>query len=161
MPASKKTEETGFIRELRIVYKRKKTKSIAGNATITGPEKVVELFRDLQDETKEKLLIVNLDGASKILAFEVVAIGSTNACHARPIEIFSSSFLTRATGAIIIHNHPSGQVEPSKADVDFTKKLLDTADTIGLKLIDHIIIGYEGFYSFASESKLAGRFGWY
>lgn len=89
---TKKTEEGGFIRELKIVYKRKRTKNAAGNATITGPEKVVELFRDLQDETKEKLLIVNLDGASKILAFEVVAIGSTNACHARPIEIFSSSF---------------------------------------------------------------------
>jgi DNA repair protein RadC len=161
MPASKKTEQSGFIREMHVIYKRKRTKNPAGNATITGPEKVVELFRDLQDETKEKLIIVNLDGASKILAFEVVAIGSTNSCYARPIEIFTSSFLTRATGGIVIHNHPSGQVEPSKSDIEFTKKLLDTADTIGLKLVDHIIIGYEGYYSFASESKLASRFGWY
>jgi DNA repair protein RadC len=158
MPSENKA---GFIREMHIIYKRKKTKNAAGNETITGPQKVFELFQDLQDETKEKLLIVNLDGASKVLAFEVVAIGSTNACHARPIEVFSSSFMTRATGAIIIHNHPSGNVEPSKSDIEFTKKLLDTADTIGLKLIDHIIIGFEGFYSFASESKLANRFGWY
>ena len=158
MAASKKT---GFIREMHIIYKRKRTKDPAGNVAITGPEQVAQLFKNMQDETKEKLVVVNLDGAGKILGYEVVAVGSTNACAARPAEVFSSSVMVRATGVIVIHNHPSGQVEPSRADVDFTKKLLDGAATLEIKMIDHIIIGFEGFYSFASESKLANRFGWY
>lgn len=158
MPASKKT---GFIREMHIIYKRKRTKNAAGNETVTGPEVVARLFKDMQDDTKEKLVVVNLDGAGKILGYEVVAIGSTNACAARPAEVFSSSVMVRATGVIVIHNHPSGKVDPSRADVDFTKKLLDGAATLEIKMVDHIIIGFEGFYSFASESRLANRFGWY
>lgn len=158
MPTSKKTR---FIREMRVVYRRKRTKDPAAGAQITGPETVARLFKDMQDETKEKLVVVNLDGAGKILGYEVVAIGSTNACAARPAEVFSSSVMVRATGIIVIHNHPSGKVEPSRADVDFTQKLLDGAKTLELKMIDHIIIGFEGFYSFASESKMANRFGWY
>jgi DNA repair protein RadC len=155
------TKKPGLLREMHVIYKRKRVKDPAANAKITGPEMVAKLFQDMQDETKEKLVVVNLDGAGKILGYEVVAIGSTNACAARPAEVFSSSVIVRATGVIVIHNHPSGEVEPSRADAEFTKKLLDGAETLEIRLIDHIIIGFEGFYSFASESKLAGRFGWY
>jgi DNA repair protein RadC len=105
--------------------------------------------------------VVNLDGAGKILGYEVVAIGSTNACAARPADVFSGSAIVRATGVIVLHNHPSGEVEPSRADVEFTKKLLAGAETLAIKMVDHIIIGFEGYYSFASESKLANQFGWY
>ncbi len=119
---------------------------------------MVKLFRDLQDETKENLILVNLDGKNKILNFEVVAIGTVNACHARPVEVFTTSFLTRAVSAIVIHNHPSGEVKPSNEDVKFTRSLLEVSRSIHVRLLDHIIVGHDGFYSFARQGRLARQF---
>jgi DNA repair protein RadC len=153
-----KVKTAALLREIHITYKVKKVKSPVVGQKVTGPEIVVKLFRDLQNETKEKLVLINLDAAQKILCFEVVAIGSSNACRSRPIEVFTSSFLTRATSAIVVHNHPSGEAKPSKDDLTFTKKLLKVARLIELVLLDHIIIGYEDYYSFAENGKIPRRF---
>ena len=147
----------GFLREVRVTYKTKRA-TASSPQRVRGPQAMVNLFRDLQEETKEKLVTISFDKAHKILCFEVAAIGGTNACHARPIEIFKSSFLTGATFAMVLHNHSTGDFKPSISDVAFTKRILDVSETIGLKLIDHILIGYEGFYSFASQGRLSARF---
>ncbi|NOX92353.1 MAG: JAB domain-containing protein [Gammaproteobacteria bacterium] len=89
---------------------------------ITCPGDVVKLFHDLQDETKEKLITVNLDNQNKILCFEVIAIGSVNGIHIRPMEVFRTAFPVNARGAIVLHNHPSGDPTPSEEDKAFTQK---------------------------------------
>jgi len=153
-----KKEKAKFVREIVIKYKIKKLETEIEGEKVTGPEMVVQLFKDLQNETKEKLIVINLDSANKILCFELVAIGVANVCHARPIEVFRSSFLTSAVSAIVIHNHPSGKPTPSVEDNNFTKDLLKVTDLIGLKLLDHIIIGYEGYYSFSEAGKIPRQF---
>jgi len=147
----------GFLRQIRVVYETKKTPRSSGQK-VTGPQTMVNLFRDLQEETKEKLITVSFDDKHKILCFEVVAIGGKNVGYARPMEIFKGSFLTGATSAVVLHNNLSGKTKPNIADIAFTNRMLDASDTIGLKLLDHIIVGFDGFYSFASQGKLAPRF---
>jgi DNA repair protein RadC len=153
-----KKEKAKIVREIVIKYKTRRLDTEIEGEKVTGPEVVVQLFKDLQNETKEKLIVINLDNANKILCFELVAIGSANICHARPIEVFRSSFLTSAVSVIVIHNHPSGKPTPSTEDKNFTKDLLKVTELIGLKLLDHIIIGYEGYYSFTEAGKIPRQF---
>jgi DNA repair protein RadC len=147
-------EKTFLVREIQIRYKTVKRKDGISGTRIKGPEAVAKLFRDLQNETKEKLIIINLDAKHRILGFEVVAIGGLNTCRVRPIDIFVSSFLTKAYSAIILHNHPSGDCTPSPDDKVFTRKMVKTAQIIGLNLIDHIIIGDDDYFSFATDTRL-------
>ena len=155
---AKKPGKPVFLRELHLRYRTVKAKGNVSGTVVKGPETVVQLFQDLQDESKEKLIIINLNNANKILCYEVVAIGGVNLCHSRPIDIFTSAFLTRAVSAIVVHNHPSGDPKPSAEDRRFTKELVKVAGLIKLKLLDHIIIGSEGYYSFAQEGKIRKAF---
>ena len=100
------------------------------------------------------MIAINLDIKHKILCFEVVAIGSIKSIYARPMEVFRTAFPVNAYGAVVLHNHPSGDPTPSKSDKDFTKKLNRLALDMGLKFIDHIIIGKNGYYSFKESSDI-------
>lgn len=153
-----KKEKAKYVKEIIIKYKAGKAGKGIKGAKVTGPKSVVGLFKDLQNETKGKLIVVNLDNAGRILCLELVAIGGGNICYARPIEIFRSSFLTSAASVIVIHNHPSGKAVPSLDDRNFTKELVGVTHLIGLKLLDHIIIGREDYYSFAEAGKIPRQF---
>ena len=151
-----KDEYTGpvYLREVEIRYKKKRAANKAVDATINSPGDVVKLFRGLKDETKEKLITINLDNQNKILCFEVVAIGSVNSIHVRPMEVFRTAFPVNAQGVVVLHNHPSGNPTPSEADNAFTIKLNRLAQDMGLKFIDHIIIGKDSYYSFKERTNL-------
>ena len=144
-----------YLREIEVKYKIRKIESAIIDHRVTGSHVIAALFHDLQNETKEKFLTVNLDGKNKILCFEVVAIGSIASIRLRPMEVFRTSILVNATGAVVVHNHPSGEVQPSQADEAFTQRLVYVADQLGLRLYDHVIIGVGGaYYSFADARHL-------
>ena len=145
-----------YLKEIEIKYKIKKVKGtskIVGKKVISS-EIVAKLFADLQNETKEKFITINLDIHSKILCFEVVAIGSLDTIYVRPMEAFRTSMMVNAHGAIVVHNHPSGDPEPSSNDKALTEKLLRMSEDMGLKFHDHIIIGVDGYFSFLDEGLL-------
>jgi DNA repair protein RadC len=149
-----KSKRVAYLREVELKYKIKKVESEIIGRVASDPKAVVALFADLQNEAKEKLIAVNLDAKNKILCFEVVAIGSVSAIHLRPIEVFRTSIPLNAYGLIIVHNHPSGDPKPSRDDLEFTQKLKRISDDLGLILFDHIIVGFESYYSFAEEGEL-------
>ncbi len=155
MPEKTKKKDVTYLREIEIKYKRRKvtTDSAVGKA-IRGAEQVVELFSDLQNESKEKMITLNLDAKAKILCFEVVAVGTVNILYSRPMEIFRTAFPVNAYAAIVVHNHPSGDPSPSLDDEKLTQKLLNMSKDMGLLFYDHIIIGEDGYYSFAENGKL-------
>lgn len=124
------------------------------DTTVYCPESIVELFRDLQNETKEKLITVNLDTKNKIICFEVVAIGSVSTIFVRPIEVFRTAILVNACSIVLVHNHPSGEPRPSGDDIAFTKRIKRTSDNLGLRFCDHIIIGFNNYYGFANEGLI-------
>jgi DNA repair protein RadC len=152
---TEKSKEITYLREIEIKYKKRKVSADAAiDKPIRGIKQILELFSDLQNETKEKMLTLLLDKKGRILCFEFVALGSLNAIYLRPMEVFRTAFPVNAHAAIVIHNHPSGDPSPSQDDKKLTKTLVRMANDMGLKFLDHVIIGDGDYYSFAEDDKL-------
>ena len=144
-----------YIREIVISYRKKRVPSTSPQGkSIRGAEQLVRLFSDLQNETKEKMIAVSLDTRLKIITFEVVAIGSIKSIYFRPAETLRATIMVNGYGVVILHNHPSGDITPSPEDKIFTKNLLTSANSLGIELHDHIIIGDGAYYSFAEQGML-------
>ena len=144
-----------YIREIEIRYKKRRVKSDAPiEQPLTDPQQVYELFSDLQNEAKEKLITISLDTKLKILCFEVVAIGAVASIYTRPIEVLRAAIPLNPYGIIVIHNHPSGDPTPSESDKKFTSALLINTKSLGLEFYDHIIIGRDNYFSFAKDGLM-------
>lgn len=154
--ATKKTTKPVFLKEVEIKFRKKRVKgdSVVGHP-VSGSRQVYELFKDLENEAKEKLICVSLDSNLKIVCFEVVAIGSPAGVFARPIEVIRTAIPWNPRGFIVVHNHPSGDPAPSQRDKDFTVRLRAAVETLGCELFDHVIVGEDGYFSFADAGLLA------
>jgi DNA repair protein RadC len=117
----------------------------------TSPEMLFELFRDLKNETKEHFITLHLDGKNRIVCKEVVSIGSLNQSIVHPREVFKTALLSNAAAIVLIHNHPTGDTTPSSEDKSITKRLCEAGEILGIKVLDHIIIGEDSFLSFAAD----------
>ena len=147
-----KKKRPTYIREIEIRYKKRRVKSDAPvDEPLTDPEKVYELFSDLQNEAKEKLITISLDTQLKLICFEVIAIGAIDSVYARPIEAIRAAIPLNPYGIIIVHNHPLGDPTPSIGDEKFTSDLLINTTSLGLEFYDHIIIGHNDYFSFAEH----------
>jgi len=104
---------------------------------------------------KEHFLSVTLNGANEIIAIRCVSIGIIDAAHVHPREVFADAIADRASSLIVAHNHPSGDLTPSKADLDVTKRLSEAGKLLGIKLLDHIIISSRGFVSLRDLGEMA------
>ncbi len=140
-----------FIREASIRYRKRRVPKRAyhciGQAA-AGPDKVASLFRDIQKETVEKCFILHLNTQNIIESFQLVSIGMIDKAYLSPREVFQGALLANAHKIICIHNHPTGIVTPSKEDKELTEELEDAGKMIGIKLLDHVIIGKNRCYSF-------------
>ena len=154
-PMSDTEKQPTYIREIELRYKKRRVKADAPvNEPLTDPRKVFDLFSDLQNEAKEKLITISLDNKLKPLCFEVIALGSLNSVYARPIEVLRAAIPLNPYGIILVHNHPSGDPTPSQKDEEFTSNLLINTTSLGLDFCDHIIIGHDTFFSFAEQGVM-------
>lgn len=104
--------------------------------------------------TREQILIVFIDSKSKVLKDMVISTGTVNTSIVAPREIFLNALKYGATSIIMLHNHPSGNPSPSKEDINTTKRIKEAGNLIGIKLMDHIIIGDNKFVSLKGEGIL-------
>lgn len=122
---------------------------------ILGSEKLGrKMIQELGHQKQEHLVAIYLNTQNQIIQQRTIFIGSVNRSIAEPREILHYAVKCMATSLIIVHNHPSGSVQPSKNDVLFTEKLKKSCDTLGLVLLDHLIVGAEQYYSFREESEI-------
>jgi DNA repair protein RadC len=105
--------------------------------------------------TREYLWVVSLATNASILNIELVAIGSLNKVVITPSDIFSFVMQKRAAGFVLVHNHPSGELKPSAADLDLTDKMQQLGNFHHLPLRDHLIITEESYYSMADKGDMA------
>lgn len=100
------------------------------------------------DRDKEHLWVVGLASNLKILFIELVSLGTVNSTIVEPMEVFSVALQKRAVSIILVHNHPSGELRPSKNDMDVTDRLIQVGKIVNTPVFDHLIITEESFTSF-------------
>lgn len=124
------------------------------NSIVTSPSHIHKVLQsyfetiDVVDHDKEHFFCFQLSARNKIKVMELMSIGLVNASLVHPREVFTRAVMSRCTQIVIAHNHPSGNADPSDADIEITKKLVEAGKIIGIDLIDHIIYTPDNFYSF-------------
>jgi DNA repair protein RadC len=114
---------------------------------------VAEMFAFLRRETKEHFLTLHLDSKNKLVCIDNISAGSMSASIVHPREVFKSVLLSSASALILVHNHPSGDPTPSREDLEITQRLKGGADLLGIRLLDHVIIGDHSF-SFSDRGMM-------
>jgi DNA repair protein RadC len=142
-----------YLKELKVTFTRRRVDDDLLNGPVESPRQVYELFRNMQDETKEKVIVLHLNPQLEVLSYEVAAIGTGRGALIEPVEIFRNAILARATTIIVVHNHPSGHCQPSVADIETADRLHALGELHQLLLQDFIIIGDGEFYSFREHSR--------
>ena len=127
---------------------------IKSNKRITDAKDVYDELKAFSTKSQEHFLTITLDGASHIINTRTVFIGTLNQSLVHPREVFADAIADRAAGIIIAHNHPSGTLEASRADVQITQRLKEVSKLVGIELLDHVILSKHGYYSFSDEGLL-------
>ncbi|WP_177224908.1 JAB domain-containing protein [Variovorax sp. 770b2] len=143
-----------YLKELKVTFTRKRVDDDLLNKPVESPGQVFALFKDMQDETKEKVVVLHLNPQLEILSYEVAAIGSATATLMEPVELYRNAMLARASSLIVVHNHPSGNSKPSPADISIAARLHELGTIHAMPLQDFIIIGDEQYCSFREAGYL-------
>lgn len=107
---------------------------------IDSPEKAAQQLVNIRDKKQEYFVVLSLDGANRLIAQRVVTIGTLTSSLVHPREVFADAITDRAASVIVAHNHPSGNLAASSADVATTERLRAAAELLGINLVDHIIV---------------------
>ena len=132
----------------RRVYLDKNIESVK----ITGSIDVYNYFNDLlKDKKQEYFYCLYLDNKKKVISKKLLYVGTINGSTAHPREIFKMAYLVSASFIICVHNHPSGDPNPSNQDIVFTNNLIEIGKLNNIPILDHIVIGNNSYYSFFEE----------
>jgi DNA repair protein RadC len=116
---------------------------------LNSPREVFELVRgDLEDADREHFLVVHLSTKNTVNGVETVSIGTLDGSMVHPREVFKGAILNSAASVILVHNHPSGNPEPSPDDLNLTKRLKEAGNILGIEVLDHIVVGKGRYLSF-------------
>ena len=125
------------------------------NIKLNNTEVVYKFYKDkIGDKKQEYFYCVYLDNQKKVLDDKLLFIGTINYSVVHPREIFKEAYLLGASAIICIHNHPGGNVLPSKQDIEITNNLVEVGKLLGIKVLDHIIICKEKYYSFLENHDI-------
>lgn len=147
-----------IVSEVELIYKTNIKPS--ERIKIEDSKKVYEVLKTVYDynkiEHKESFYAMYLNRANKILAVILISEGGTSACLVDVKLIFQAALKLNASGIILSHNHPSGQLQPSSADIQITNKVKEAAKLLEMQVIEHIIVTPEDdkYYSFADNGQI-------
>ncbi len=121
----------------------------------TAPSQIFNHFHyRFRDRRREYFIALLLDGKNRIILEEQVSEGSLNQSIVHPREVFSRAVKESAAAVILVHNHPSGDPSPSREDREITRRLKEAGEILGIKVLDHIIIGDGSYLSFVEQGLL-------
>ena len=141
------------IREVEVRYKASDV-PLAHREKFSCSEQIFRAFLHMWLLPVETFQVVCLDGKNRMLHVEEISKGSLNASLAHPREIFFTAVTVRAGAIICVHNHPSGDPEPSQEDMGVTRRLVEGGKILGIRLLDHVVIGDQRYFSFADQGML-------
>ena len=134
-----------IVKQLQALY-------MADNYTVaesplTSPQAIYDLVKWMAVLPQEHLRVILVDAKLQVIASLDVAVGSLNVARAVLRDVFRPAVRSNACGIVIVHNHPSGDPTPSREDLQFTRWAVVAGDLLGIKVVDHLVIGKEGFAS--------------
>ncbi len=147
----------GRVKAIQLLCIAELTKRMAkatneGRLQMITPEAVAHYYmQDMRHLTREIVLLIMLDSKSKILKDMVISSGTVSSSLLSPREIFLNALKYEAVNVILLHNHPSGDPAPSREDIQITKRMKEAGNLIGIKLMDHIIIGDNRYVSLGEQ----------
>ena len=123
------------------------------DVNISVPQTVAELLtRYVGLPDREMFIVLAVNTRNRMTGIHTVSVGSLDTSIVHPREVFKFAILANASSIIVAHNHPSGDTTPSTDDIELTKRLKQSADMLGIDLLDHLILGHDGQYlSFKSR----------
>lgn len=127
--------------------KRLYTTPAAEKPIINSPQDVFNLLSDMQFLDREYFKAINLNTKNMILAIDTISIGSLNSSLVHPRELFKAAIKRSANSLILAHNHPSGIPDPSREDLEVTRRLLEAGKLLGIEVVDHVLIGAHRYVS--------------
>jgi len=143
-----------IIAALEIGRRRDDTEVKAVESILSSKDAYNLMRRHLVDLNHEEFWIILLGRASKVIGKELISKGGLSGTVADPKIIFRVALQHQASGIILIHNHPSGNLKPSQSDISLTKRLSEAGRMLEIQILDHLIICDSGFFSFGDESLL-------
>ena len=156
MEATSTTRHNIIAAEIQLVYKSKVKSSERPtvNSSLKAYDVLKASWHEGRIELIEQFKILLLNNAKKVLAIFEVSTGGTDYVPVDSRMIFTAALKINASGIILAHNHPSGTLKPSTPDIDLTKKLADAGKLLGVRVLDHLILTPEGYYSFMDEGLM-------
>ena len=121
---------------------------------ISSPEMILPVVAFLTAKKVEHFAVVTLDATHKVISMHITSKGIVNKTLVHPRETFRDAIMDNSAAIILAHNHPSGNANPSKEDDEITKRLVDAGTLLGIPVLDHIVVGNEGYYSYQEHGKI-------
>ena len=118
-----------------------------GRPVIREPEDVLPYIQHIADKKQEYFLCLTLNGAGEVIQTRVVTVGLLDSSQVHPREVFADAIADRAAAVILAHNHPSGRLDPTPADLEVTRQLAEAGRILGIQVLDHVIVSQRGFLS--------------
>jgi len=118
------------------------------------PVAVYDVFKALASLDRECVAVALLDSAHRLNAIQAVHVGTSTHAPVGIADIFKAAILANASGIVMVHNHPSGRLEPSQDDLALTKRVKSAGEIIGIPLLDHVIVAGEGYVSLREQMVL-------
>ncbi|WP_027853098.1 RadC family protein [Marinobacterium litorale] len=141
--------------ELLDLAKKLARRRLARGRPLSNPEEVRRALQTLLlDYQHEVFGLLLLDNRHRILRFMELFRGTINSASIYPREVVKETLLANAAAVILVHNHPSGETEPSQADKLITQRLSHALNTVEVRVIDHVVVGSEGYTSFAEQGLI-------
>jgi DNA repair protein RadC len=123
----------------------------------TSSEDVEQVARAIYarlDADKEHFVLLALNNKNRVNGFKLISTGSLTASLVHPREVWRAALHLCAAAVIFVHNHPSGDPAPSQEDQDITRRLKETGDILGIRVLDHVVLGNDRFFSFSDRGLL-------
>jgi DNA repair protein RadC len=121
---------------------------------VLSPQDIFLSMKDIGNQKKEHFVAIYLDTRNQEIAREVISIGTLNSSLVHPREVFEPAIRNLAASIIIVHNHPSGDLNPSHEDLLITKKLVDSGNLLDIHVLDHVIISRQGYVSLKEKNLI-------
>ena len=142
------------VAEIEVSYRPEKIVEFSISDSRKSFELMLKSWEQNRIQMQEEVKLILLNRSNKVLGVYSLAMGGINGCVVDVRIILAVALKTLATGIILVHNHPSGNLKPSREDLKITEQLKSSCDLIGISLLDHLIITKDDYFSFADDGLL-------